>query len=128
MFTGVFQENKHLLETERNDIEVLEFNRDLYLTKLSSCDVVISLGGYNSMIEAINLNKKLLVYNREFAGNNLEQDIRIRTFNKLNLLDSFCFETTPEHLANKIIEIVNKNNNKEIKINCQGATRSKSDY
>ncbi|MGV0956804.1 glycosyltransferase family protein [Empedobacter falsenii] len=124
LFTGVFQENKHLLETEWNDIEVLEFNRELYISKLASCDVVISLGGYNSMIEAISLNKKLLVYNREFAGDNLEQDIRISTFNKLNLLDSFSLESTPKQLAIKIIEIVNKNNNKEIKINCQGATNS----
>ena len=124
LFTGVFQENKHLLEVVRNNIEVLEFNRELYLSKLASCDIVISLGGYNSMIEAISLNKKLLVYNREFAGSNLEQDIRISTFKKLNLIDSFPFETTPEQLANKILETANDRNKKVIKINFQGATNS----
>lgn len=76
------------------------------------------------MIEAISLNKKLLVYNREFTRNNLEQDIRIRTFKKLNLLDSFFFETTPEQLANKLLETANNNNKKVIKINFQGATNS----
>lgn len=123
LFTGVFQENKHLLDV-RNDIELLEFNRELYLSKLSSCDLLISLGGYNSMIEALSLNKKLLVYNREFAANNLEQDIRIRTFKKLNLLDSFSFEITPEQLANKLLETANDNYKKVIKINFQGASNS----
>lgn len=126
LFTGVFQENKESILSELNldNVEMYEFDRNIYLSKLSVADLVISLGGYNSMMEAISLNKRILVYNRQFLGANLEQDIRINTFKNLNLLESFTSDTSAVELSEMIVKITNIKDNKAVTINFSGALNS----
>ncbi|MCT1524141.1 hypothetical protein [Sphingobacterium hotanense] len=52
LFTGVFQHDKAIYSNMElaSNIHVVGFDRDLYLQYLQKADLVISLGGYNSII------------------------------------------------------------------------------
>lgn len=108
-FKGSVSENFYLsVENRFKNFQILPFDRDLYLNYLSSCDLAISLGGYNSILETVSLGKRLLVYDREFFGNNKEQHIRIKTFSDFKLLDIFNSKILPEAMARLIQETISR--------------------
>lgn len=91
LFTGAFEANfkelkQRALKLNSEDIILHDFDRENYLSYFTKADLVISLGGYNSIIESVSNYKRILVYQREFTQGNQEQDLRINLFNELGLL------------------------------------------
>lgn len=125
LFTGAF-DSLNKLKGENERVQFFEFHRDTFLKKLSSCEVSISLGGYNTIIESIVCQKKVLVYNREFLGENEEQNIRISKFKDLGLLNLFEAKDLNKYSLSKLImEMIEKpglSKNKEI--NSSGVSNS----
>ncbi len=126
LFTGAFESNIEKLKDEirelnSNDIELYSFDRKSYLNYFSKADLVISLGGYNSIIESISNHKKLLVYKREFTQGNEEQDLRIKLFNELGLLDVIYKEDLDNvNIVDLIIKSLNSEVVKNVNINVKG--------
>lgn len=84
-------------------IQYFKFDRSIFLKELSQSDVSISLGGYNTTVESLCIGNKILIYNREFLGQNFEQDIRISSLDELGLIKSL----EVEHLEqNKLADIL----------------------
>lgn len=110
LFSGAFQADvkKQRSKTSAlgsDDIQFKIFDSQEYLKCLSKASLVVSLGGYNSIIESVSVNKPLLVYNRDFAGNNKEQHLRIKLFEKTGHLDVITPEDLiKERLSNIIIK------------------------
>jgi predicted glycosyltransferase len=101
------------------------FDSKTYLQDLASASLVISLGGYNSVLEAISSNKRTLIYNRAFLGSNKEQDIRINLFQKSGLLDLISpADLQPETLSTLILQNLNKSSSCRNNLNIQGAKNS----
>lgn len=104
LFSGAFQ-NDFNLQKEKivglnsEDIEFNCFDSTAYLNYLSLADLVISLGGYNSIIESVSAKKIMLVYQRGFSGGNEEQDFRIKLFESLGCLKIL----KPKDLINKVL-------------------------
>lgn len=109
-----------------NKIVYFKFDRALFLQELAQSDISISLGGYNTTVESLYAANKVLIYNRVFLGDNIEQEIRISSLEKLGLitrLDSEQLE--PERLAQIIIDtICTKADHREIKVNFDGVISS----
>lgn len=92
MFSGAFQKDFEKLQDKINamafsDVVLNKFDRQKYLQYMSNASLIISLGGYNSLIESVSAQKPLLIYNREFAGSNEEQDLRIKLFRASGYLE-----------------------------------------
>lgn len=126
LFSGAFESNFDELKREitalkSSKIELNVFDRKSYLDIFSKADLVISLGGYNSVIESISNGKKLLVYQREFTQGNKEQDLRIRLFKDLGLLNVIY---PNDFSSNTIVESIRKsldfNIDRNVKINLNG--------
>ena len=116
LFSGAFQQDfdkqqRKVSSLSSNGITIQVFDRERYLQALAGASLVISLGGYNSIIESVSAGKSLLVYNRDFAGNNKEQDLRIRLFEQAGFLNVL----TIEDLNNEKLSctIINKLNSPE---------------
>jgi predicted glycosyltransferase len=109
-----------------NRITYFKFDRSLFLQELSQSDISISLGGYNTTVESLYAANKVLIYNREFLGDNFEQEIRISSLAKLGLitrLDSKQLE--PERLAQIIIDnIYSKADHRKINVDFDGVITS----
>jgi predicted glycosyltransferase len=121
LFTGAFETNfeelkQRTLKLNSDDIKLHVFDREIYLNYFAKADLVITLGGYNSIIESISNYKRILVYQREFTQGNQEQDLRINLFKNLGLLKVICrtdlkpkvlTELITQSLKNDIIEPIN---------------------
>ena len=81
------------------------------------------MGGYNTLIEAISLNKSIVVYNKHFMSGNEEQSIRLKLFEKHGLLVSISNSDINEgKLITKVMDSLEKNKkNKSLLINLNGA-------
>ncbi|WP_426790697.1 glycosyltransferase family protein [Sphingobacterium sp. WOUb80] len=114
LFSGAFQSDFQKQQTKvaallSDKIELKEFNRREYLSEMGSAKMIISLGGYNSMIESLSIGKSLLVYNRTFIGNNVEQDLRIGYFKRKGCLEVLNFDDLKSSvLIEKIISQFNR--------------------
>lgn len=87
VFDGAFNSGYDQSSSD-NRITYFKFDRSLFLQELSQSDISISLGGYNTIVESLYAANKVLIYNREFLGDNFEQDIRISSLAKLGLITS----------------------------------------
>jgi predicted glycosyltransferase len=123
IFSGAFQKmtnelSKNLLPS----VKIMHFDEDAYNDALSNASLVICMGGYNSIIEAITAKVPVLVYQRKFYGNNQEQECRIELFKKFGLLDSFnSDELAPENITNIILNNLSKPRTLNLDINTNGA-------
>ncbi len=131
IFTGAFQGQtlKRFITKsteENNGIKILKFDRYQYLHYLSSAEVVVSLGGYNSTLESISLKKKVLIYDRDFAGNNREQNLRIRSLEEKGCLKTFTGEDLSHgRLSELILRAFNSQNDLVYEIDFNGVERSR---
>lgn len=130
LFTGAFESNFEELVYEikklsYNDIELFAFDRESYLGYFSQADLVISLGGYNSIIESISNRKRLLVYQREFTQGNEEQDLRLNLFKEMGVLNVISSKDLNNcNLADSIIQSLNNNIDRNINLNVNGVAFS----
>lgn len=130
LFTGAFESNFEELrgeieELSSHDIELFVFDRATYLSYFSQADLVISLGGYNSIIESISNRKKLLVYQRGFAQGNEEQNLRINLFKEMRVLNViYRKELNKSILADSIIQILKNNIHGNVNLNVNGVASS----
>ena len=86
------------------------FDREIYLSYFAKADLIISLGGYNSIIESISNYKRILVYQREFTQGNQEQDMRINLFKDLGLLNVIYRTDLKTKVLTELISQSLKNN------------------
>lgn len=85
VFDGAFSSGDDQWSSD-NRITYFKFDRSVFLQELSQSDISISLGGYNTTVESLYAANKVLIYNREFLGDNFEQEIRISSLAKLGLI------------------------------------------
>lgn len=130
IFTGAFDSCFEELRDEikklsSNDIELFAFDRESYLSYFSQSDLVISLGGYNSIIESISNRKRLLVYQREFAQGNEEQDLRINLFKEMGVLNVISSkDLNNSNLADSVIQSLNNDIYRNVNLNVNGVAFS----
>ena len=131
LFSGAFQEdlikiNKKISVINSSEIELHEFNSQTYLNYLSEATLVLSLGGYNSIIESLSLKKQMLVYKRGFKGGNEEQDLRIDFFEKngnLNVITSN--DLAADKLSELILQKITETKQSHIELDFNGIKNSK---
>lgn len=92
LFSGAFQKDYDVLSNKvsslmKGCVKLFRFSSDDYKKYLSNASLVISLGGYNSVLESVSAKKSMLVYQRVFTANNEEQQLRIKLFKNAGLLD-----------------------------------------
>lgn len=130
LYSGAFQKDFQiqqdtLILLQSKNISIHTFNSNEYIKSLSQSSLVISLGGYNSVLEAISANKKLLIYQRQFENGNEEQNLRIKLFEERGYLD-FLTENdlASENLPILILKKLKKLEKKQISLNFNGAKNS----
>ena len=107
------------------DINIHCFDGNEYLKYLSNASLVISLGGYNSIIESIAAKKTMLVYQRGFSGVNKEQDLRITLFEKYGSLSILKPEDlNQERLSIIIVRMIEDVKSTKIELNFDGVKNS----
>ncbi len=88
MLTGPLMRPEHQAALRRQaqdlDVRVLTFVEDT-LSYLNAADLIVTMGGYNSLSEALRLNKKTLVIPR--SGPSAEQEMRAKLFAERGLVD-----------------------------------------
>lgn len=102
VFDGAFS-NDVEQRSASDEIQYFKFDRSQFLKELSQSDVSISLGGYNTTVESLYVGNKVLIYNREFLGQNFEQEIRITSLAELGFIISLQAEQLER---NKLAEIL----------------------
>lgn len=125
VFDGAFNSGDDQPSCDKR-IKYFKFDRSVFLHELSQSDISISLGGYNTTAESLYAANKVLIYNREFLGDNSEQEIRISSLANLRLitkLDSDQLEN--EQLTNILLATINSRSKPiEININFDGVNAS----
>ena len=130
LFSGAFQKDFSSLKEKvyslaSLDINIYCFDGNEYLKYLSNASLVISLGGYNSIIESIAAKKTMLVYQRGFSGVNKEQDLRITLFEKYGSLSILKPEDLDkESLSNIIVSMIEDIKSTKIELNFDGVKNS----
>ncbi len=130
LFSGAFQKDFSILKDKVNslhseNVKIHCFDGNEYVKYLSNASLVISLGGYNSIIESIAAKKTMLVYQRGFSGGNEEQDLRITLFeNHCNLSILKPEDLQKEKLSNIIIRIIDGIKSTKIELNFDGVKNS----
>ncbi len=133
LFSGAFeklfnQQREKVSSLQSADISIHTFDSQNYLNCLSKASLIISLGGYNSIIESFSARKKMLIYQRKFAGANKEQEMRIRMFEKTGLLDVIKPEDLQaENLSRLIVDKIDNSNMTDFELNMNGVQNS-TDY
>jgi predicted glycosyltransferase len=131
LFSGAFQEdlikiNEKITAINSSEIELHEFNSQTYLNYLSEATVVLSLGGYNSIIESLSLKKQMLVYKRGFKGGNEEQDLRIDFFEKNGNLNVITpNDLAADKLSKLILQKITDTKESHIELDFNGIKNSK---
>lgn len=122
-FGNDFEHNKENdYQQVSSEIELYGFNRQKYLHFLSQASLVISLGGYNSVIEALSAKKHSIVYNRQFSEGNEEQNLRIQKFTEKGLITPVTKNDLKEEILIPLILAKLQHSNKlDIQINDDGA-------
>lgn len=83
-------------QAEGLPVRVLRYAED-HLGFLNAADLVISMAGYNTLLEAVRLRKRVLVVPRE--GPSVEQRIRAEMFSRLGLVHAI----PPEELSPSVL-------------------------
>jgi predicted glycosyltransferase len=131
LFSGAFQKDikaqrDKLDQMQSDDITLHQFDSQEYLKSFSAASLIISLGGYNSLIESISANKPLLIYNRDFAGANKEQHLRIKLFESSGHLEVITpADLTPNKLSNLISRKLSNLQVPACALNVKGAEASR---
>lgn len=131
LFSGAFQKDfkyyqEKVSSLQSDDITIHMFDSREYLKCLSIASLVISLGGYNSILESVSANKKMLVYQREFAGGNEEQNLRINLFQRTGYMDIITpADLKKEKLSNLILKNIRNTLVPKYDINVNGVHNSK---
>lgn len=125
VFNGAFGSNVEQKYINEN-IKYLKFDRSVFLEELSQSDVSISLGGYNTTIESLYTGNKILIYSREFLGQNFEQEIRISSLAGLGLITSLDPQDLEENkLASILLDTINLQSSPyDVNVNFEGVERS----
>lgn len=125
IFDGAFSTDFEQ-KSSNDQIQYFKFNRSMFLNELSQSDVSISLGGYNTTVESLYVGNKVLIYNREFLGQNFEQEIRISSLSDLGFIKSLEVEDLEQNrLAGIILETINSQSNSSIDdVSFEGVNRS----
>lgn len=85
-------------------VKVIDFTTEM-LNYMSAADLVVSMGGYNTVCEILSLQKRAIVVPRVRPVS--EQWIRTRRLEAMGLVDSIHPEKlTPENLSDKILKIL----------------------
>ncbi len=130
LFSGAFQKDfsslkERVYSLDSLDINIHCFDGNEYLKYLSNASLVISLGGYNSIIESISSQKTMLVYQRGFSGVNKEQDLRIALFEKYGSLSILKPEDmNQESLSSIIVSMIEGIKSTKIELNFDGVKNS----
>jgi predicted glycosyltransferase len=130
LFSGAFQndfkqQEKKISDLNSEDIKLHCFDSKMYLNYLSQADLVISLGGYNSIIESVSAQKTMLVYQRGFSEGNEEQDLRIKVFEDLGCLKILKPQNlTIKVLPETIINCIKTNRFPKLNLNLKGVQNS----
>ena len=131
LFSGAFQKDIKVQQDkidkmQSDGIRLQPFDSQEYLKCFSAASLIISLGGYNSLIESVSANKPLLIYNRDFAGANKEQDLRIKLFESTGHLEIIIPEDlTSNKLPNLISRKLNSLQAPACALNVKGAETSR---
>lgn len=127
LITGPFlpASKRHLLsrfETQDLPLTIKEFTPD-FASYLNAADLVLSMGGYNSVCESLSLGKKLIVVPRIKPRS--EQLIRAMSLAHHRVLEMIHpHDLTPTHLLNKITACLQHNTLNNVKIDLRGAERA----
>lgn len=88
-------------------VQVLDFSADIS-NYMNAADLVVSMGGYNTMCEILTLRKRAIVVPRVRPVN--EQWIRTSRMQELGLVEMIHpDELTPEIMASKVLHVLNGN-------------------
>jgi predicted glycosyltransferase len=125
VFDGAFSNDIEQSSTD-DDIQYFKFDRSVFLKELTQSDVSISLGGYNTMVESLYVGNKVLIYNREFLGQNFEQEIRISYLDELGLIKRLELEHLEQNkLAGILLETISSQSKTLIDdVNFEGVRKS----
>ena len=103
--TGPLMESgqrEHLRELARGLKARVLVHVDDHLNYMNAADLVVTMGGYNSLYQLVRLRKKGLVIPR--PGPSAEQQTRARLFSQRGLVDAiFPGELSPTRLADKLM-------------------------
>lgn len=130
LFSGAFESEYNILSKraellESDDLIVNRFDNQKYITCLAKASLVISLGGYNSMIESLSAGKRMLIYNRDFLAGNEEQDLRIKLFKDAGFLSVIKpVELRSTIISDLIMEELDASRNNQIDLNFNGVHNS----
>lgn len=130
LFSGAFQndfkeQEKKVIDINSGDIKLYFFDSTIYLNYLSQADLVISLGGYNSIIESVSAKKRMLIYQRGFLAGNEEQDLRIKLFEDLGCLKVLKpQDLTINALSEIIVNCINNSRFPKLNLNLKGVENS----
>jgi predicted glycosyltransferase len=125
VFDGAFSNDAEQSNVE-DEIQYFKFDRSVFLKELSQSDVSISLGGYNTTVESLYVGNKVLIYNREFLGQNFEQEIRISSLDELGFIKSLEAKHLEQNkLADILLETIRSQSKSYIDdVNFEGVKRS----
>ncbi|MCS4432857.1 glycosyltransferase family protein [Aquiflexum gelatinilyticum] len=130
LFSGAFQKDfkkqqEKVISLKSKGIEIHLFDSRKYLKYLSNASLVISLGGYNSIIESVSAKKPMLIYQRGFSGGNEEQNMRIQLFQKNGNLDILkSDDLNSETLSLRILNAINNPKAPDCELNLNGVYNS----
>jgi predicted glycosyltransferase len=130
LFSGAFErdfkkQKEKVSSLQSEDVKIYMFDSQKYVECLSNATLVITLGGYNSIIESVSAKKAILVYQRGFAGGNEEQDLRIKLFENTGHLKIIKPEDlNAEKLSDLIINRINELDVPEFELNMNGVQNS----
>lgn len=123
VFLGSYQNIE--LESLPASIVIHKFDQSAYDAYLRKAKLLICMGGYNTVLEAISLNLPLLVYQKAFSQNNFEQACRINELQKIGLVHSlYPNELQHSTLISKILTILKLGKNQK-SMNFNGAENTK---
>ncbi len=102
-------EQKECLEREANGFRIRVVSHVFeHLDYMNAADLVITMGGYNSLAEVLHLRKRSLVIPR--PGPSAEQIMRAKLFAERGLIDVlYPHELCPKNLAERIVTDLGRN-------------------
>lgn len=90
--------------TPAGNLKIMDFSTEI-LNYMNAADLVVSMGGYNTVCEILTLEKRAIVVPRVRPVT--EQWIRTRRMQALGLVEMIHPEKlTPQHLTDKMVEIL----------------------
>ncbi|MBZ8183088.1 glycosyltransferase family protein [Oscillatoria salina] len=131
LFTGAFQKDIQKLRSRvekyaHSHVTIHEFDRDRYRQMLAAASAVICLGGYNSLLEAVSARLPTLVYQRKFHGQNKEQALRSRFFERSGLVKILSpDDLSVDQMAARILELAETRESPNNYIRIDGAVTAR---